>query len=150
MKDLAIVTGVERNVLVAGELFRVPKFTPSIVGRINAWLKDQVPNPKDLARQRMEGLPDAVALAIWQDALQEAKEWPPAFGTPAGDAYLMRYDGASRILYELLSATTPGFTVDRAQQMIHQIGVEGLNHIIELAGGEIRTPVAEGDLDPKA
>jgi len=150
MQDLAIATGAERTVLVSGVTYRVPKFTPSIVGRINAWLKDEVPNPKDRARERMAGLSDAVALAIWRDAVEEAQGWPYAFGTPQGDKYLMQYDGATRILYELLSVTTPGFTVEAARTMMNAIGMEGVNHIISLAGVEVREPIRPGDDDPKA
>lgn len=150
MHDLAIVTGAERTVIVAGTTYRVPKFTPSILGRINAWLKDEIPNPKDRARERMQGLPDPVALAIWQDAVEEARDWPFTFGSPRGDRYLMQFDGATRILYELLSVTTPGFTLDAARQMANQIGIEGLNHVISLAGMEVRQPAHAGDDDPKA
>lgn len=150
MHDLAIVTGAERTVIVAGTTYRVPKFTPAILGRINAWLKDQIPNPKDRARDRMVGLPDSVALAIWQDAIEEAKSWPLTMGSPKGDAYLMQFDGATRILYELLRVTTPGFDLGQAEQMMNQIGMEGINHILSLAGMEVRSPVTPGDDGPKA
>lgn len=150
MQDLAIATGAERTVLVSGVTYRVPKLTPAILGRINAWLKDQVPNPKDRARERMAGLPDAVALAIWRDAVEEAKDWPPTFGTPKGDAYLMQFDGVTRVLYELLKITTPGFDLAAAELMMNAIGLEGINRIIMLAGTEIRDPVNPGADDPKA
>lgn len=150
MQDLAIATGAERTVLVSGATYRVPKFTPAIVGRINAWLKDEVPNPKDKARERMAGLSDAVALEIWRDAVEEARDWPITFGSPKGDLYLMRFDGATRILYELLGVTTPGFTMEQARVMMNAIGIEGVNHIISLAGAEIREPIRPGDDDPKA
>lgn len=150
MQDLAIATGAERTVLVSGVTYRVPKLTPAILGRINAWLKDQVPNPKDRARERMAGLPDAVALAIWRDAVEEAKDWPPTFGTPKGDAYLMQFDGVTQILFVLLSVTVPGFTIDQARAIVNAIGAEGVNHILSLAGSELREPVRAGDDDPKA
>ena len=150
MKDLAIVVGSPRQIMVSGKTYSVPKFTPSIIGRMNAWLKDQVPDPRDVAKRRMEGLPDAVALAIWSDAVKEAKTWPPTFGSPEGDEYLMAYNGWNVLVYELLKLTTPGITPDDVNKIVDSIGADGVNEILKLAAMEIREPIDPGGDDPKA
>jgi len=150
MQDLAIVSGAGRQVMINGTLYMVPKLTPSILGRINAWLKTVAPNPKDEAKERMQGLPDAVALEIWRDAVQEAKQWPPTFGSEWGTQLILNYDGATVVVYEVLSPANPSLTMEQARQIVNMIGLQGLDKIIELASPEIQIPKKAGDDDPKA
>lgn len=150
MKDLAIPSGSNRQILVNGKTYMVPKFTPSILGQINNWLKDLVPNPKDEARRRMEGLSDAVALAMWSDAVQEAKEWPPMLATADGNRLLMQYNGMPVLIHALLSKANRDVTREESEQIVDAIGLDGVNHILELAGMEIKEPPTPGDDDPKA
>lgn len=150
MKDFSIPAGSHRQFSLNGKVYMVPKFTPSILGQINSWLKDLVPNPKDEARRRMEGLPDAVALAIWSDGVKEARSWPPMFGSAEGNQHLLQYNGMSVLVHALLSKANRDVTREEAEQIVDAIGLDGVNHIMELAGMEIKESPTPGGDDPKA
>lgn len=146
---LSTQTGSPRPVRIAGREYLVPKFTPRMLGRISAWLETRTPNPKDVARRHIEGLPDGIARHIWDVACREARDWPPSFGNDEGRRLLQSPEGQSQILFVLLSRTVAGFTMEQADALADEMSDDEFSEVMRAAGAEYAPPRIGGD-DPKA
>ncbi len=135
MSDYAKSTGAARSVTLLGKEYAVSKLRPRDIGTIEAWFKDVTPNPKKEARQHMEGLPDAVAMHIWDEALKEAKDWPPGFDSDAGQKLLLTDEGQARILHICLKRgfADGQFTLEQARDLAEQLDADAIFEVLKLA-----------------
>lgn len=142
--DYARATGQPRPIELGGKTYQVPILRPAILGELSAWLKEVVPDPRVIARQHMEGLPDEVQKAMWLNAVEEARYWPPSVNSTEGKERLVStYDGQVRTLYALLRRTTAGFTQDDAQSLAETMSSDDFDRLFELATpGELGDPKA--------
>lgn len=141
--DYARATGQPAPILLDGKEYRVGKLRPVDLGRLQAWLKTKVPNPLELVRPHMDGLPDEVAKHVWTLAYEEFKRWPPQFGDEATIDLLVGAEGQAEFLLVALGRYLPGFTRADAEQLVERIELDDFMAVMALA-----MPGAVGD--PKA
>lgn len=143
--DYAHATGAPRTISLDGVDYKVPRLRPRDLGAMQQFVKERVPNPKVEARRLMEGLPDAVAIHIWDQAVEEARDWPPPLGSPQATAILMSAEGQAMFLHLLLSRTTADFTEEKARELAERISVGDMERLIDLSRpGEPGDPKAAG------
>lgn len=141
--DYARATGAAGTIWIGDREYRVSKFTPRDIGDLQAWLKEQVPDPRLEARRIMEGMPDAVAIEVWKTMALEAKEWPPTLATEKGNELLtVTSEGIARLLWVTLRKHN-GVDLGEARKLSNDISIEDLGHIMQLAS-------PESDQSPKA
>lgn len=142
--DYARATASPRTISLAGRDYLVGKFTPRDIGDLQAWLKEQIPDPRREAREFMAGMSDEVAKEIWRDAVERAREWPPTIQSTSGFSLLTTtHEGNARMIWVTLRRHNLGFTLDRAREVADLVGIEDINRLVTLAG-------AEGDGSPKS
>lgn len=142
--DYAVATGAGRPVHLDGIEYRVGKLSPADLGDLQAWLKEQVPDPRILARDLCRDMPDAVAIRIWQDLHEESKDWPPSpLGGHGYRLLTMNREGAARVLWVLLREHNPGVDLERARAMAARIGYMELGSLFDMG-------FPEPSFDPKA
>jgi hypothetical protein len=143
-EDYARATAAPRTVTIGGATYLASKFAPRDFGDLAAFLKDQVPDPRLKARELCAGLSDAVALQIWTELSEEAKDWPPTITSRAGNQLLMMtLEGNARIIWIALRRYNPGVTLERARQIAETVTME---EIVDL----FHAGFPEETFDPKA
>jgi hypothetical protein len=144
-RDLAEITAAPRTFTYGGDEYVVHKLRPRDLGEISAWLMDRTPNPKAEARKVIEGLTDAVAIHIWDQAVEEARDWPPTLDSPKGQAFLSTPDGQSFLVWVALRRSIPGFDRDRARDLSEKLTGEDFSRLMSLVNpGEPGDPKATG------
>lgn len=132
--DFARSTASPRTITLAGREYLVGKFSPRDIGDLQAWLKEQIPDPRREAREFMEGLPDAVAIEVWKDAVERSKEWPPTIQSTIGFGLLTTsHEGNARMIWVTLRRHNPGFTLDRAREIADLVGLDDINRLVSYA-----------------
>ncbi len=97
-----------------------------------------------MARELCAGLSDAVAIAIWRDLADEAKDWPPSIESREGNRLLlMTYAGNARLLWVALRRHNPGITQETASKLAEHITLEEVAALTRLG-------FPEETWDPKA
>ncbi len=142
--DYAKAAASPRGLRIGGAEYLVGKFTPRDLGDLGAWLKDQVPDPRLKARELCAGLSDAVALAIWRDLSDEARDWPPSIESYQGNRLLLgTYEGNARLLWVGLRRHNPGVTLEVAARLAEHITLDEVSALVRLG-------FPEETFDPKA
>ncbi len=142
--DYAKATAAPMFVTIGDVSYRASKFGPRDLGDLQAWLKSQVPDPRLMARELCEGLPDAVALRIWTDLSEEAKGWPPSLTSAEGNNLLMlTHEGAAQIIWVALRRYNAGVDLAEARRLAMTVSTDELAAILN-AG------FPEPDFSPKA
>lgn len=117
-----------------GMTYRVAPIGPRVIGELNAWLKEHVPDPRAKARDLCRGLPDGVAIEVWKDLAREAKDWPPILISPQGNRILTTtLEGAIETAWTLLREHNPGFTRDDAARIAARLDFDQINTLIQAA-----------------
>lgn len=142
--DFAIATAAGRPVRIAGADYLIGQLTGCDLGDLQAYIKEQVPNPRLEAKELCRDLPDEVAKQIWIDLFEESKNWPPTVWSDEGNRILTQTrEGAARVLWVLLRKHQPGFTIDHGRAMAKEIGFAQLNKLIDMG-------FPEDDVVPKS
>lgn len=139
-EDFARATGASRTFTIEGKDYRAAKLSPRGIGDLQAYLKEVIPDPRRVARELMNGLPEAIQLDILHRAYEEAKDWPPAFGDPKTFHHFLSIEGQARLLWVCFRKHNPGFTLDFARDLSerYEMEVEELNQLMELVSpGEV-------------
>ena len=130
-EDYAKATAAPGHVTIGEVTYRASKFGPRDLGDLQAWLKSQVPDPRLMARQLCEGLPDAVALQIWTDLSEEAKDWPPSLTSEIGNNMLLfTHEGAAQVIWVCLRRYNAGVTLEKAREMAAIVSNEELASLL--------------------
>lgn len=130
--DLAQATGVPEPVELAGQDYPVRLLTMREWAALSSWLKKESPSPVTRAAQaikqaRLAGEPFDIATekALLDHAQQAALNWPPRIGSSEWFEAISRVDGGDvRLLYEVLSKTDLGFTLEKAEALAPRIDRE--------------------------
>lgn len=142
--DFAVAAASPRPIRIGGAEYLVGKFTPRDLGDLQAWLKEQVPDPRLKARELCRDLPDAVALQVWKDLREDALDWPPSFNSREGSWLLTTtHEGAARVLWVLLRQHNEGVDLVRARELVKAVSQAELNLLIDMG-------FPEPTFDPKA
>jgi hypothetical protein len=135
-EDYARATGSPRSIILDGREYQVSKFTPRDIGDLQAWLKDQVPDPRLEARKLMEGMPDAVAIEVWRTMAGEAQHWPPTISDDRStDLLTCTTEGTARLLWVTLRRHN-GVTLEEATKLAGNVSIDDLGEVMRLAGPE--------------
>lgn len=131
--DYARATGRPGYITIQGVEYRPKKFSPRDIGDLQAWLKQQVPDPRLMARELCAGLPDAVALAIWRDLSEQAKDWPPTVMSVEGNKLLMlTFDGNAMLVWVALRKYQADVTWEKAKTIAETIELDEISELIRL------------------
>lgn len=126
-EDHARATAAPGYVIIGDVTYRSSKFGPRDLGDLQAWLKSQVPDPRSMARELCAGLSDAVALQIWTDLSEEAKDWPPSLTSDMGNNLLLfTHEGAAQVIWVCLRRFNASITLDEARKMALTVSNEEL------------------------
>lgn len=142
-EDYARATGAARTFTIEGVDYRAAKLSPRGIGDLQAYLKEVVPDPRRVARDLMDGLPEAVQLKILERAWEDAKSWPPAFGDPKTFHHFLSIEGQARLLWVCFRKHNPNFTLEFARDLSirYEMEVEELNQLMDLVSpGEFGDP----------
>lgn len=115
------LTNASQPVTIAGKSYPVKQLTLAEWGELQAWLKTVCPSPvavaaKALAELQAQGtiLPQLVQDALFRQAQEESRRWPPKVGTLAWLRAIEDIeDGRGRFLQAALGAG--GTMLDQAQ-----------------------------------
>jgi hypothetical protein len=144
-EDFARATGAPQMFTINGKPYFLGKLTPRALGDIQAFLKEQVEDPRSRTRRLMEGLPDSVQLAMWQQACEEARSWPPSLGDEGTFSLLLTEEGQARILWIAFRRHNPAFTLDEARKISaeYEMSADELNDLIaRMSPKEIGDPLS--------
>lgn len=142
-EDYARSTGQPRTVTLDGRQYPVGKLRPADLGRIQAWFKEVVPNPLAEAKRFGEGLNDEVAKHLFTLAWEDAKNWPPQFGSDQATNLLCGPDGQAFFLHLVIGRHLPSFTLEDAQALTQRIDLDEFLAVQRLAApGETGDPKA--------
>lgn len=144
MDDYGKATAAPSHITLDGVSYRVAKQGPRVYGELQQFLKSHVPDPRAKAKELCAGLPDAVALRIWTDLSEEAKDWPPSLHSFEGNLILTTtLEGATQVVWTLLRRHQPSLTMERAREIAADLDTSQINELIRLS-------MPEEAFDPKA
>jgi len=140
------------QVTLAGRTFRLRQLKLSEWADLQSWLKTACPSPvavalKELAKLRSEGLPIPadVQEALFRQAQDDARRWPPRIGTSAWFRSLDGVDGG-RAQFLLAAVKPSGETLTEAEAediMERSTGDEEAELIRVILWGDHSIPKAE-------
>ncbi len=130
-EDYAKATARPGYVTLAGVEYRPKKFAPRDIGDLEAFLKREFPDPRLMARDLCQGLPDAVALKIWTDLNEEAKDWPVTILSAKGNHRLMfTYEGNAVLIWVALRKNHAEVTLEKARQIAEDVDTEEISELL--------------------
>lgn len=139
-EDFARAVGSPRTIEIDGKEYLVSKFGPRDIGDLQAWLKDQIPDPRLEAKKLIDGVSDAVAIEIWKTMSEEAKSWPPTIFSDEGINLIMSStEGVARLLWVTLRRENR-IDLARARDLVDDVGLDQIGKLIELASPETEAP----------
>lgn len=108
-----------------GRNYEVGSLTPRAIGELRRFILSQIPDPRDRARQAMEGLPDAVAIAIWHEACDAARDRMPDLDSEAALEHLATPEGQALFLWIAFRERNAGFNLDAARALSKDYALSG-------------------------
>lgn len=156
--NLDQLTNAPQPVTIAGRVFQVRQLRLSEWGELQAWLKSVAPSPvavatKALAELRQQGVPvpPDVQSALFQQAQEESRRWPPRVGTGAWLRALEDVEGGRARF--IVAALAPGgnvLTMDEASEIEQMASVDELADLMRVClTGEHLVPKAPGATMPQ-
>ncbi len=143
-EDYARATDSTQTVEIDGKSWQVSKLTPRDIGDLQAFLKEQVPNPRLLARDLCAGMGDELAKHIWDSLNEEYRSWPPSLGTAEGNQLILHtFEGNARLLWVVLRRHNRHVDLDRARELAEAVDLDLINRVLAMALPEYAS-------DPKA
>ncbi len=143
-EDYARATDSTQTVEIDGKSWQVSRLTPRDMGDLQQFLREQIPNPRLLARDLCAGMSDEVAKHIWDDLNEEYRTWPPSFGTAEANRHLLHtLEGNARLLWVVLRRTHRNVDLERARELALDVDLEKINEVVSKA-------LPEYARDPKA
>lgn len=150
-RELAELTAAPRTFPYKGGEYPVPKLRLRDVGEMQAWLMDRVPSPLAQARVHLDGLPEAVAIHVWDVAVAASRSWPPTPDSPEGMARLSLPDGQAFLVWVVLRRAIPGFDLAAAEAIADAMTGEDFGRLMALANpGDPADPKSPGTAVPSA
>jgi hypothetical protein len=131
--DIASLTAAPRAFRLDGAEYTVSPLTYADIGEIQAFFKDEVPDPRAEARRHMDGLPDAVAIHIWDRAVEAACDWPPRLGDPRATALLLSPRGMALVLRLALRRGHPGLDAAEYERLAGRMSRSDFDRLLGLA-----------------
>ena len=128
--DLTGLFGTARSFELGGVTYKVTKLKLKDIAEINQWLKEQIPDPRIAARKYMEGLPEAVACHVWDQACREP--WPTKLGSPEAGEAMQTYEGIALLLHLVLRRCQPSLTRDQAGDLAQLMTPDKFGDLITL------------------
>lgn len=98
------------EIRVGGITIPLKTLTVEQRGRVQARLRDIVPNPLEVARKSLAGMPNAsreAVDAIWKTAESTYRFWPPLVESEEGQHWLMADEGLQRLIIGLATGHAP-------------------------------------------
>jgi len=96
------------TVSIGGRFYQFSELPLDALGRLQAWIKQAVPNPIDAVKPHLAGLNPEDRRALLDRAYDDALSWPPILGTAAGaKALLSGEPGQTEAFCEGLSIHQP-------------------------------------------
>jgi hypothetical protein len=154
--DLDQQVGAPRTWKFAGRDWKVAGLTFYQIGLLTAWLKDNVPSPRERlvrefktgvfsAEERAEMLLKAAAAEEKQydQAGRQTAGWPPSIDSPEAQEYLFQGTGIPYFLWVILRRHQPDLTLEEAEKLAWHVEPNDLAALCErigFGGGEQETP----------
>jgi hypothetical protein len=143
-EDFGKAVGAPSRITLGGVDYVVAKQGPRIYGELQQFIKSFVPDPRVKAKEIIAGLPDAVALEIWREYSEEAKDWPLSLDSAAGNLILTTtQEGARQVVWSLLRRHNGSLTREKADEIADDLTMEQVSELIRLS-------MPEGAFDPKS
>ena len=134
------------DVVVGGKKYVFKTLTIEQRGKVQARLREIVPNPLEVAKKTLEGMPRAsrdTIDTVWKYADQAYRFWPPLVESEEGIHWLTSDEGLQRLVLSLSSG------VDESDSMIDEVmramNMGTLGNVI----GFILSGVDPRTIDPK-
>lgn len=106
------------TVPIAGHALQFSELTLAALGRLQAWIKQEIPHPIDAVKPHLAGLDPADRQALLDRAYDDARDWPPVLGTAAGAKALLEAEpGQIEAFHEGLLIHQPETTRDEARRL---------------------------------
>jgi hypothetical protein len=134
MAELAAHIGRESEIHALGTTWRIGRWDRGIWRKFLDWARTQLPDPVEEALKVVDRLPEKVANALVQKALEEKTAFL-SIGSPKVTALLQSMEGGIYLLYLLLQKNHPGITEDDAMEIVMEYGVERLQERFDQAAG---------------
>lgn len=123
--DLSVATNQPEAVTLGGETHLARPLTMKEWGKLQAWIKRELPSP---VKRALDGLQQAKDDAVQYDldvmqhvldhAQQQALAWPPRIGSAAWFDLLNHIEGGvGQYVFTVLSLCNPALTAQEAEQL---------------------------------
>jgi hypothetical protein len=108
--DLAEHTDQPIPVVIKGKTYHFAELGIEAMGRLQAWIKANVPHPLKALQGQLEGFSPEDRALLLDAARKEAAHWPPKIGTQAAALALASSpEGMMEVLWEGLKGADPEF-----------------------------------------
>jgi hypothetical protein len=139
--DLATTAGIPEEIILASKTFHARLLTYRERGVLQGFLKSKFQSPVtrvgiavDEARVVGTPLSKAAVDQLYERAEAAALSWPPRFGSTAWFEVIEKIEGGyEQLLYEVLSKTDPGFTLEKANELAPGITLDEWHDLIRVA-----------------
>jgi len=153
MYPLDLMSNACRPVTLAGKQYPVRQLRLREWGELQAWLKSVAPSPVAVALKALAEVPDVpqpVQDALFRQAQDEARRWPPKVGSPAWINALEEIEGGrAMFLQAALAAGGTELDEEQADRIVDSATAGELGELLMIClFGEPSVPKGAGEATP--
>lgn len=120
--DLAQHTDQPTPFMIGGVEYLLSELTIASLGRLQAWIKTNVPHPIDAIKPHLAGLDSECKAILLDQARKESQSWPPIMGTQAAARLLSeRPDFQVELFWEGLKQHKADATRTEAERLFRKV-----------------------------
>lgn len=147
--DFATLTAAPRPLTIGGQTYQLHPLTIGDLGRLQAWLETQLPDPVAAALKHCTpDVPVATQKFMLAEAIAQASKPRIKLGTPEADVLINSFGGVCEMLILSIRKGDSNFNRDDAERLFDVMTPADIVRAMSLTGTDL--VMSGADPDPKA
>jgi hypothetical protein len=134
--SLPTMTAAPQQITVAGKPYTIAPLTFRDLADLEQWVNRQMPDPKAVAREMIEGLPDALAEKIMMEAFRVALRGPVKLNSPEAAQILNGPGGICQAFFLSLKKYQPNLMIQDVERLIEEMSPDEIDAMENSIYGE--------------
>jgi hypothetical protein len=117
-----LTDGYTLSLCLEGQEYHFSELPIAALGRLQAFIERELPNPFDVIKTRLAGLEPEDRRYLLNEARKESVNWPPSIQSREGKTAILEFEpGQIEVLYECFQVHHPEMTRDRVKVLYYRL-----------------------------